>query len=63
MVVYGRRIGDSGNEPPTGFVFQTKGADAALAERASRLEPGSEAVVEYSVIDAGWNLARALDAP
>lgn len=63
VIVYGRQAGDPPDEPPIGFVFQAKGADAAPAERASRLIPGSEAVVEYSVVDSGWYLARRLDIP
>lgn len=49
---------------PIGFVFQTKGeqADVGLAERASRLARGSEAVIDYVSVTVDWNLAKGLTA-
>jgi hypothetical protein len=46
----------------TAFVFQVKGdgADPGMAERASRLASGAEAMIDYSVVAEGWNLARGL---
>ena len=49
---------------PIGFVFQTKGeqADVGLAERASRLARGAEAVIDYVPVTVEWNLAKGLAA-
>ena len=43
------------------FRAKTRDADPALAERASRLRPGTAVVVEYVIIDAGWHLGRGLE--
>lgn len=64
VVVYGQPERAPTGVEPVGFVFQTKGedADVGLAERASRLTPGSGVVVDYVVVAEGWNLARGLSA-
>jgi hypothetical protein len=64
VIVWGRP--EHGNQPndPVGFAFQAKGdqADVGLPERASRLRSGQEAVIEYTPIVDGWNLATGLSA-
>jgi len=64
VIVWGRPEHASNESGPIGFVFQTKGeeADVGLAERASRLACGTEAVIDYAVVAVGWNVARALSA-
>lgn len=64
MIVWGRAEHGQDDSEPVGYAFQTKGAhaDIGLAERASRLTFGTEAVIEYVSISKGWNLARGLSA-
>ncbi len=63
-IVWGRPEYGSDDGEPIGFVFQTKGdlADIELAERASRLSHGTEAVIDYVPVVGDWNLARGLSA-
>lgn len=60
VIVWGRPATDGGD--PIGFAFHTKGehADVAIAERASRLAVGTEAVIDYTAVADGWNVARNL---
>ncbi len=62
VIVWGRPEHAADDSQPIGFTFQTKGeqADVGLAERASRLARGTEAVIEYAPITKDWNLARGL---
>jgi len=64
VVVWGRTKHAPDGSEPVGFAFQTKGqdADVGLAERASRLACGMEAVIDFGVIAAGWNTGRGLSA-
>ncbi len=64
VVVWGRTEHGSDVGEPIGFVFQTKGelSDVELAERASRLTPGTEAVIDYTPVVGDWNLAKGLSA-
>lgn len=50
---------------PVGYAFQAKGdsVDVSLVERASRLESGSDVVIEYVEIAEGWNLASDVTGP
>jgi hypothetical protein len=62
VVVWGRSEDAPDDSEPVGFAFQAKGeqADVGLAERASRLASGTEAVIDYTSVTAAWNLARGL---
>ncbi len=62
VIVWGRTEHVPDDSEPVGYAFQTKGEDAdiRLAERASRLAYGTEAVIEYAAIAKDWNLARGL---
>ena len=62
VIVWGRPEHAGDDSEPIGFTFQTKGeqADVGLAERASRLARGAEAVIDYTRIAGDWNLARGL---
>lgn len=64
VIVWGRPEHAADNSEPIGFVFQTKGAqaDVGLAERASRLAHGTEAVIGYVSVAEDWNIARGLSA-
>ena len=64
VIVWGRPEHAPDDREPIGFVFQTKGeqADVGLAERASRLARGSEAVIDYVSVTVDWNLAKGLTA-
>jgi hypothetical protein len=64
VIVWGRPEHSPDDREPIGFVFQTKGeqADVGLAERASRLAHGSEAVIDYVSVTVDWNLAKGLTA-
>ncbi len=62
VIVWGRPEHAPEDSEPIGFAFQTKGeqADIGLAERASKLAYGAEAVIEYAAMTKDWNLARGL---
>jgi hypothetical protein len=62
VIIWGRPDNASDGSEPVGYAFQAKGGHdtAALAEQASRLAAGTEAVVEYTVVVEGWSIARAL---
>lgn len=62
VVVWGRTEYVPDDSEPVGYAFQTKGeqADIGLAERASRLAYGTEAVIEYDRMTRDWNVARGL---
>jgi len=62
VIVWGRTEHVPADSEPVGYAFQTKGehADIRLAERASKLAYGTDAVIEYTVITKHWNLARGL---
>ncbi|MCJ7779938.1 MAG: hypothetical protein MUQ27_03865 [Acidimicrobiia bacterium] len=62
VIVWGRPEHAPDDSEPVGFVFQAKGeqADVGLAERASRLACGAEAVIDCASVAGGWNLARGL---
>ncbi len=64
VIVWGRPEHAADDSAPIGFTFQTKGeqADVGLAERASRLARGTEAVIDYAFLADDWNLARGLSA-
>jgi hypothetical protein len=64
VIVWGRTEHAQDDSEPIGFAFQTKGehADIGLAERASRLRHGTEAVIDYAPMTKDWNLARGLTA-
>ncbi|MEN8239747.1 MAG: hypothetical protein ABFR53_11170 [Actinomycetota bacterium] len=64
VIVWGRTQYGSDDSEPAGYAFQTKGehGDVGLAERASKLVYGTEAVIEYRAITEDWNLARGLSA-
>jgi hypothetical protein len=64
VIVWGRPEHGSDDSEPIGFAFQTKGeqADVGLAERASRLARGTEAVIDYASVAAAWDLAKGLSA-
>ncbi len=64
VVVWGRTEHAPDGSEPVGFAFHTKGADAdvGLAERASRLGGGTEAVIDYATVAVDWNVARGLSA-
>lgn len=63
VIVWGRPEHADDSEP-VGYAFQTKGehADVGLAERASRLSAGAEAVIDYAPVADEWNVARGLRA-
>jgi hypothetical protein len=65
VIVWGRPEHAPDDSEPIGFAFQTKGehADVDLAERASRLACGTEAVIDCAAVTVGWNVARGLSAP
>lgn len=60
VIVWGHPEQSAGES--IGFVFQTKGhrARILLAERASRLSRGEEAVVGYVSVTDDWNIATGL---
>ena len=62
VIVWGRPEHAAGDGEPVGFVFLTKGAqgDVLLAERASRLVLGTEAVISYVSVVNDWNIANRL---
>jgi hypothetical protein len=62
VVVWGRTEHAPDDSEPIGYAFQTKGenADIGLAERASRLPYGTEAVIDFAAMAKDWNLARGL---
>lgn len=62
VIVWGRTEYAPSDSDPVGYAFQTKGerADIGLAERASKLASGTEAVIEYVSIAKDWNLASGL---
>jgi hypothetical protein len=62
VVVWGISEDAPDDSDPVGFAFQARGepADVGLAERASRLAFGTEAVIDYASVTADWNLARGL---
>jgi len=62
VIVWGRTEYVPDDCEPVGYAFQTKGehADIGLAERASKLVYGTEAVIDYVAIAKDWNLARGL---
>jgi hypothetical protein len=62
VIVWGRLEHAPDDSEPIGYAFQTKGehADIGLAERASRLAYGTEAVIDFAPITKDWNLARGL---
>lgn len=64
VIVWGRLRGAADHIEPIGFVFQAKGAqaDIGLAEQASRLPRGTEAVIDYVSVANDWNIARGLAA-
>jgi hypothetical protein len=64
VIVWRRPEGASDDAEPLGYVFQAGGDHdtVALAERASRLAAGTEAVIEYTTVVDGWNLGRGLSA-
>ncbi|MEA2023767.1 MAG: hypothetical protein U9N79_05670 [Actinomycetota bacterium] len=64
VIVWGRTEYVPNDSEPVGYAFQTKGerADIGLAERASKLASGTEAVIEYVPIAKHWNLASGLSA-
>ncbi|RLE15184.1 MAG: hypothetical protein DRJ28_04530 [Actinobacteria bacterium] len=64
VIVWGRTEHVPDDSEPVGYTFQTKGphADTGLAERASKLAFGMEAVIEYASIAKDWNLARGLSS-
>lgn len=64
VIVWGRPEHAPNDSEPIGFAFQTKGeqADVGLAERASRLACGMEAVIDYAAVTVDWNVARGLSA-
>lgn len=64
VIVWGRPQHALDDSEPIGFAFQAKEeqADVGLAERASRLACGTEAVVDYTPVAVGWNVARGLSA-
>lgn len=64
VIVWGLPEHAADESEPIGFVFQTKGAqaDVGLAERASRLVRGTEAVIGYASVADGWNIANGLFA-
>ncbi len=64
VIVWGRPEHAADDSAPIGFTFQTKGeqADFGLAERASRLARGTEAVIDYASVADDWNIARGLSA-
>lgn len=64
VIVWGRPEHTADDSEPIGFVFQTKGtqADFGLAEQASRLAHGIEAVISYEPVADNWNIAIGLSA-
>lgn len=64
VIVWGRPEHAAEDSEPIGFVFQAKGAqaDVDLAEQASRLARGTEAVIGYVPVADDWNLATRLSA-
>jgi hypothetical protein len=65
VIVWGRLEHTPDDSEPIGYAFQTKGehADIGLAERASRLAYGTEAVIDFAPLTKDWNLARGLTTP
>jgi hypothetical protein len=65
VIVWGRPDDAPDDAEPVGYVFQAKGDhDAvALAEEASRLTAGGEAVIDYTPVVDGWNVASSLTVP
>ena len=64
VVVHGVRS-DVEGKMRVAVVFRAKAvdADASLAERASRLQPGTSVVVDGLEIDDGWYVGRGLEIP
>ena len=64
VIVWGRTEHATEGSEPVGCVFQTKGphADIGLAERASRMACGTEAVIEYVPMLKDWNVARGMSS-
>lgn len=62
VIVWGRRAHAAHDSQPIGFVFQAKGerAEIRLAEQASRLARGTQAVIDYTSVADDWNVARGL---
>jgi len=62
VIVWGRPDHAADDSDPVGYVFQAKGGHGtvALAEAASRLASGTEAVIEYTEMVDGWNVASSL---
>ena len=62
VIVWGRPDDAPDGSGPVGYVFQAKGDEATitLAEAASRLASGTEAVIEYTEMVDGWNVASSL---
>ncbi|MEA3502810.1 MAG: hypothetical protein U9R47_08555 [Actinomycetota bacterium] len=62
VIVWGRPEQASEDSEPIGFDFQTNGDQVVVGvvERASRLACGTEAIIDYVPVAAGWNLAKGL---
>jgi hypothetical protein len=62
VIVWGRPDNTPDDSDPIGYAFQAKGDEATitLAEQASRLASGTEAVIEYTEVVDGWSVALGL---
>lgn len=65
VIVWGRPPGARSDSQPIGYAFRAESdpGTVALAEQASRLAAGTEAVIDYVAVTGEWCRARGLAIP